>query len=46
MNEKLCPDCNGCGSVTESRRIDKGDYSEVPCEYCYGEGVVGMGYSN
>jgi len=43
---KVCPDCNGVGTVTESMRTQKGDYSEVVCDYCNGEGQVGEGYSN
>ncbi len=43
MTDKVCPDCNGHGTVylTSSEGED-----EVPCDYCDGEGVVGMGYSD
>ncbi len=47
MSDKVCPDCNGHGTVW----ITKEEYGEIGeieihCDYCNGEGVVGMGYSD
>ena len=34
---RVCPDCNGFGTVTDE---------DLFCDYCDGTGQVGEGYSN
>ena len=43
MSDKVCPDCNGHGTVWIQKEYGE---IEIQCEYCNGEGVVGMGYSD
>ena len=37
MTDRVCPDCNGNGTTGEDEDF---------CDYCDGEGVVGMGVAN
>lgn len=49
MSDKVCPDCNGNGTVWISKEyVDPETPTEIEihCDYCNGEGVVGMGYSD
>ena len=39
MSDKVCPDCNGNGTVWIKKEYGE---IEIECDYCDGEGVVGM----